>query len=62
MEDSKKLARGDVGRVPCNEHPYPIFVTSFGYANLGNLPIAKGDKIAAELRITLNAVSDLDRI
>jgi hypothetical protein len=36
--------------------------TSFGHADLCDLPITKGDEIAAEFRIAFNAVRDLDRV
>ncbi len=53
---------GGVVRTVSNDRPYPISATSFSHANLGDLPIAKGDEIAAEFRITFKAVSHLDRI
>ncbi|MEY2611715.1 MAG: hypothetical protein RL069_527, partial [Planctomycetota bacterium] len=40
----------------------PASAPSLCHENLCDLPIAKGDKIATELRIAFNAVRDLDRV
>jgi hypothetical protein len=44
------------------EKDRPASAPSLCHANLCDLPIAKGDKIATELRIAFNAVRDLDRV